>query len=137
MGGRATAVRWGDTVFDGKIEHVMTVPLTAWAASAVSNLGGFVAPCDLDLVQVRWRVLTAATSAAALLNIGADAALDTIVKDVSFNGVGPGTGVIDLTNITLAPRPRAIAGEYIHINLEAATAVGNIALSALWVPRYA
>lgn len=129
---KAAAAKTGDLLYDGLRQVSMHVPKTAWAVGAVPNLGGFVAPCDLTLVQIDYAVTATATSANAKLDLGVEGALTRLLNGFSFNGV-TGSGQISMTDVLMLTRT-VLKGEYVQFNLEAATAVGSLALTAYWVP---
>jgi hypothetical protein len=64
--------------------------------NAVSNQGGFVAPCDLEIVGVWLDKLEAPGTAAALLTVGTFSDPDKYIDDYSI-ATSSGTGLVDIT----------------------------------------
>tara|TARA_R110002153_G_scaffold274298_2_gene448186 strand:+ start:7720 stop:8130 length:411 start_codon:yes stop_codon:yes gene_type:complete len=119
--------------YDGGLPVVQRVGKTAWATGAVDDLGGFVAPCDLTLVQLDLRVNVAATSAAALFNLGTSDTADSAVINYTLENIAAGHYQVAMSNAAVITRT-VLAGQYVKGQFEAATAVGSMSFTAVWMP---
>ena len=119
--------------YDGALPIVQSAGKTAHGTSAVDDLGGFVAPCDLTLVQLDLRVNVAATHADAEFNIGVNADPDANVDAYDLTDVAAGHVSIPMDNAAVVSRTVS-AGDYVKGYLGAASAVGSVSFTAVWMP---
>lgn len=119
--------------YDGGLPVVQHAGKTAWSTSAVDDLGGFVAPCDLTLVQLDLFVNVAATSADALFNLGTSADADSAVIDYTLENIAAGHYQVPMSDDAVITRT-VTAGQYVKGSFEAATAVGSLSFTAVWMP---
>lgn len=132
---KVPGVRASQVMWDGAIPIVVQTGRQAWAASAVSNLGGVVVPWRAYLQRVWLRPLVTATSANALVNLGTESDADGILDGYSLENVAPGLIELSQDGDFVSAEARIIpAGSTVLFELEAATAVGAVALAALLVP---
>lgn len=131
--GKATDHQTSAGRYDGGIPIVQHVPKTAWDTAAVDDLGGFVAPCDLTLVQLDVYVNVTATSATAKFNVGDAGDPDQNVDAYPLTDVAAGHYQVPMSDATVVSRTVS-AGDYVKFQLQAATAVGSVSFSAVWMP---
>jgi hypothetical protein len=105
----------------------------SWAAGAVSNLGAIVAPCDGVIVSLDIAVLVAANNAGAKLNFGTVADPDAYLDAYPLNAVG--AGVYQVVNATEMVGRNVSKGDVLVFELEAASATGSLAATAIIAPR--
>lgn len=129
---KSPQVRSDRVLWDGGQPHLHNSGVQAWAVGAVSNLGVFVAPCRMKLLGVFFNSPVAATSANAKLNVGKIGTTNYFVNGflcqnlTGFNAIPDGDASIVQTVLE--------RGEAALIELQAATAVGTIAVTVVWVP---
>lgn len=129
---KSPMVKSDRVLWDGGQPHLQNSGLQSWGVGAVSNLGAFVAPCRMKLVGILMHSPVAATSAAAKVDIGKQGAGTYFVNGYLVQNL-TGYNEIPLTDASVA-QTILDKGEMATIGLEAATAVGNIAVTAIWVP---
>lgn len=119
--------------YDGGMIHFQTVAKTAFDTAAVADLGGFVAPCDLTLKEVRYRVLTQNT-ADSTVDLGINGDDDAGIAAYVIGAAAAGEYKMSLSDSTVLDTT-VNAGDYVFWTLNAdADAAGNIAICAVWVP---
>lgn len=130
---KAGVAKTSELVYDGKSPQRLNFGPTAWAVGAVSNLGSFVAPCDLEIVGIHLHSPVAATSAAAKVNIGIQGDSDSCLDGYLVQNL---TGAYDVPMTDpLLVNKYVNKGDIVSAELEAATAVGTIAGTVVFMPR--
>jgi len=129
---KSVSVRSSDVQFDGGLNLVVNSGLVAFGIGASSNLGAVVAPCDLTVKSAKLYIGTSPTSANAKVNFGTVADSDAYLNAYSCNGLA--AGEYDLIAATEWVTKSIPKGTLMVFELEAATAVGNAALTLVLVP---
>lgn len=137
MGGPSPSGRTSALQYDGSLPVVINSPVMAYAATAVSNQGSFVAPCDLEIVAAVLNVIVTPTHATADLNIGTRADADAFLD--LFEVTDLATGVHDLLTEggVLWVNKNINRGDVVEFELTAADTTGDIAVTLVCMPRYA
>ncbi len=124
---KSSAVQW-----DGGKTLVLNSGLVAFGTGASSNLGAVIAPCDLTVKSAKLYIGTSPSSANAKVNFGTVADPDAYLDAYSCNGLAAGEyDIIAATEWVGKAIPK---GTLMVFELEAATAVGNAALTLVAVP---
>lgn len=127
---RSAKSKTSELIYDDAFVHQSFQ--AAFGSSAVTNLGAFVAPCDLTLLEVHVRALTAPT-ADATLDLGSNADDDSLIAAYVMP-TSAGYFEADLAAATIVGTTVS-KGDYVFFTLNA-DADGNdtIAVTAVWVP---
>lgn len=93
----------------------------------------WIAPCDLYIERFFYNILVTPTSATATVGLGTQADDSAYVNSFNVQNAAPGFYELDLTNAAVVSRtiPR---GTVIRFGLDAASAVGTVAIGAVLRP---
>jgi len=136
MAGSASSYRSGDMVWDGKTPVIFNSPVMNLHTAAVVNQAAFVAPCDLEIVQITYNVIVAPGTAAATFNFGNKADNDAYVDAFSI-ATTHATGSHDLPLSNAAVVSTSInKGAVVEFDTGGeATATGSVAITVVCMPR--
>lgn len=126
---RTSAAQW-----DGALPVVIGSGLLSDSTSAVGDQGTFVAPCDLEIVRIQGRILTANSDAAAAVSVGDQDSATGIVNGFSYTNL---TGDFEIPVDDSTVQTTTITkGDAVDFSLAAVTAAGGkLALTLVCIPK--
>lgn len=127
---KSTQIRTSAQSYDGGLPCVMMTPTLTFATAAKTAQAIFVAPCDLEIVAAQYGATTAATSAAAAVNLLTATGGTRISVNVQNQTA------LDFTLATgwAAGGKTVKKGGAIVVGLAAATAVGVCGVTLVGMP---
>ena len=121
--------------YDGAIPVVISSGRMAFASGAAdSQNGSFVSPCNLTVVQAIIRVLTSATHANSVLNVGKQGDTDAFLDAYPMNAVAAGVREVPLTVSQWITKDIA-KGDVVEFELaQSGNSVGTLAMTLVCMP---